>query len=100
DVKARVDYQKCIGCNLCFIACEDGAHQAIELDGPEVRMASGQVRAGPRIVDPECVGCNLCSLVCPVQGCISMVRVDQSEEPLSWNQRKERGITEPPRSAH
>src|SRR5207245_8881530 len=23
DVKARVDYQKCIGCNLCYVACED-----------------------------------------------------------------------------
>ena len=93
DVKARVDYQKCIGCNLCYVACEDGAHQAIELDGP--RIATGQ--PGPRIVDAECVGCNLCYLVCPVQGCISMVRVDRSTEPLSWNERKARGITGPPR---
>jgi dihydropyrimidine dehydrogenase (NAD+) subunit PreA len=100
DVKARVDYQKCIGCNLCYIACEDGAHQAIEIDGPMVKMASGQSRPGPRIVDAECVGCNLCSLVCPVQDCISMVRVDDSKETLSWNERKARGITEPPRSAH
>jgi hypothetical protein len=29
-----------------------------------------------------------------------MVRVDGGKEPLSWNERKERGITEPPRSAH
>jgi dihydropyrimidine dehydrogenase (NAD+) subunit PreA len=100
DVKARVDHQKCIGCNLCYIACEDGAHQAIELDGPMVRMASGQMRPGPRIVDAECVGCNLCSLVCPVQGCISMVRVDHHTETLSWNERKARGITEPPRGGH
>ena len=98
DVKARVDYQKCIGCNLCYIACEDGAHQAIELDGPQVKMASGLSRAGPRIVDVECVGCNLCSLVCPVQGCIDMVRVDHASEELSWNERKKRGITESPRS--
>jgi dihydropyrimidine dehydrogenase (NAD+) subunit PreA len=100
DVKARVDHQKCIGCNLCYVACEDGAHQAIELDGPMVRMASGQMRPGPRIVDAECVGCNLCSLVCPVQGCISMVRVDHHTETLSWNERKVRGITEPPRGGH
>ena len=26
---ARIDYAKCIGCNLCYIACEDGAHQSI-----------------------------------------------------------------------
>ncbi len=98
DVKARVDHAKCIGCNLCYIACEDGAHQAIELDGPLVKIANGTTRAGPRIVDAECVGCNLCSLVCPVQGCISMVRVDQGGEELSWNERAKRGIKEPPRS--
>src|SRR5436305_4078541 len=23
---ARINYAKCIGCNLCYIACEDGAH--------------------------------------------------------------------------
>ena len=97
DVKARVDYQKCIGCNLCHIACEDGAHQAIDLDGPQVKMASGLLRAGPRVIDSECVGCNLCALVCPVQSCISMVRVDTHTETLSWNQRRERGITTPPR---
>ena len=28
---ARIDYEKCIGCNLCYIACEDGAHQCIDL---------------------------------------------------------------------
>jgi dihydropyrimidine dehydrogenase (NAD+) subunit PreA len=100
DVKARVDHQKCIGCNLCYVACEDGAHQAIELDGPLVRMASGGERAGPRIVDAECVGCNLCSLVCPVQGCITMERVDEGTEPLSWNQRRARGIVTPPRSTN
>ncbi len=100
DVKARVDYQKCIGCNLCHIACEDGAHQAIDLDGPMVRMANGQHRPGPRVIDSECVGCNLCMLVCPVQSCISMVRVDKSTEPLSWNQRREQGITAPPRTTN
>ena len=30
----------------------------------------------PRVDETECVGCNLCSLVCPVDGCITMVRVD------------------------
>jgi dihydropyrimidine dehydrogenase (NAD+) subunit PreA len=95
NLKARVDYQKCIGCNLCFVACEDGAHQAIELDGPAVRTAAGETRPGPRIVDEECVGCNLCSLVCPVQGCISMARVDTYGEPLSWDEMKARGLADP-----
>jgi len=100
DVKARVDYQKCIGCNLCHIACEDGAHQAIKIDGPLVRLGSGESRPGPRVLDEECVGCNLCSLVCPVQDCITMVRVDGHTEPLSWNQRRDQGLTEPPRTTN
>ena len=28
-VKARIDAETCIHCNLCYRACEDGAHQAI-----------------------------------------------------------------------
>ena len=28
---ARIDQTKCIHCNLCHIACEDGAHQCIDL---------------------------------------------------------------------
>ncbi len=97
DVKARVDYDKCIGCNLCHIACEDGAHQAITLDGPLVKLANGATKPGPQIVDKECVGCNLCSLVCPVQGCITMTRIDHATEELSWNARRQAGSAEVPR---
>jgi dihydropyrimidine dehydrogenase (NAD+) subunit PreA len=100
DVKARVDYAKCVGCNLCHVACEDGAHQAIALDGPPVKLATGASRPGPRVLDAECVGCNLCALVCPVQGCITMTRVDPGGEELSWNQRRAKGITGPPRGGH
>ena len=31
-IVARIDQQKCIGCDLCHIACWDGAHQCIHLD--------------------------------------------------------------------
>jgi dihydropyrimidine dehydrogenase (NAD+) subunit PreA len=31
-VVAHIDEQKCIGCDLCHIACWDGAHQCIHLD--------------------------------------------------------------------
>ena len=95
DVKARVDYDKCIGCNLCYVACRDGAHQAIELDGPVIKAAEGGTRPGPRVLDSECVGCNLCSLVCPAQGCISMVRVDSSTTPMNWNEFQASGLKEP-----
>jgi dihydropyrimidine dehydrogenase (NAD+) subunit PreA len=37
-IVARIDEQKCIGCDLCHIACWDGAHQCIHLD-----RASGTV---------------------------------------------------------
>jgi len=40
----------------------------------------------PRVDEEECVGCNLCSLVCPVEGCISMDRVDNLP-PQSWEER-------------
>jgi dihydropyrimidine dehydrogenase (NAD+) subunit PreA len=29
---AQIDESKCIGCDLCYIACWDGAHQCIHLD--------------------------------------------------------------------
>jgi dihydropyrimidine dehydrogenase (NAD+) subunit PreA len=34
-IVARIDEQKCIGCDLCHIACWDGAHQCIHLDRVE-----------------------------------------------------------------
>ena len=37
----------------------------------------------------DCVGCCLCSLVCPVEGCISMVRVDDESESKTWNELME-----------
>ncbi|MBI1787521.1 MAG: NAD-dependent dihydropyrimidine dehydrogenase subunit PreA, partial [Acidobacteria bacterium] len=39
-IVARIDAEKCIGCQLCFVACWDGAHQCIHVNGhrtpPEV----------------------------------------------------------------
>ena len=45
----------------------------------------------PRVDETECVGCNLCSLVCPVDGCITMVRVDQGVPAETWEERT-RGV--------
>ncbi len=41
----------------------------------------------PRVDEHHCVGCNLCSLVCPVEGCITMERVDNGLAPQSWAER-------------
>jgi dihydropyrimidine dehydrogenase (NAD+) subunit PreA len=32
---ARINAEKCIKCNLCYIACNDTAHQCIDLVSPE-----------------------------------------------------------------
>jgi len=76
-VVARVNNENCIKCNLCYIACEDGAHQCFSFD--ENRY--------PVVDEVECVGCNLCALVCPSPGAISMVRLDDGSNPQSWKQR-------------
>ncbi|HKD81156.1 MAG TPA: NAD-dependent dihydropyrimidine dehydrogenase subunit PreA [Candidatus Angelobacter sp.] len=88
---AAIDAEKCIGCNLCYIACEDGAHQCIRVE----QRPRGDLRHGvalkhvPHVLEDECVGCNLCALVCPVPGCITMVQVDTRRPQMSWKQLQE-----------
>ena len=102
---AEIDADACIGCQLCYVACEDGAHQCIDLpDGvapdreaayawlnPDAERLTAapdttaqQEGRVPIVREPDCVGCNLCAIVCPVPGCISMVERDGGE-PLTWN---------------
>ena len=69
SVKARIDAERCIHCNLCYRACEDGAHQAIRLE-----RTNGTSTL--TVDDAECVGCRLCEYVCPVDGCITMAEVE------------------------
>jgi dihydropyrimidine dehydrogenase (NAD+) subunit PreA len=109
-VIANINADLCIGCQLCYIACEDGAHQAIEPwrgsengsqasshapHAPNRGEGSGAAKTNsegfdvhvPRILDEECVGCNLCALVCPVENCITMKQVHNDRAPMSWNDR-------------
>lgn len=85
---AKIDPEKCIGCNLCYIACEDGAHQAIDAaERPHGDLRDGAIaKHMPRIKEEHCVGCNLCALVCPVPGCITMAEVDTGRAPMSWRE--------------
>jgi dihydropyrimidine dehydrogenase (NAD+) subunit PreA len=76
---ARIDQSKCIHCNLCYISCEDGAHQAIDL-----KQINGHSET--TVKEEDCVGCCLCYLVCPVEDCISMARVDDGTESKTWNE--------------
>jgi dihydropyrimidine dehydrogenase (NAD+) subunit PreA len=66
---AHIDEARCIHCNLCYVACHDGAHQAIRLEG-----TNGSSRLS---VDGDyCVGCRLCGYVCPVEGCITFEELE------------------------
>ena len=113
-IVARINADKCIGCDLCYIACWDGAHQCIHhevKEPPAVREARSrqritltpiakldQARGGnghgsaaaphvPHVDEEECVGCNLCALVCPVEECITMEKVETGKPSESWEQR-------------
>ncbi|MCB9651634.1 MAG: NAD-dependent dihydropyrimidine dehydrogenase subunit PreA [Deltaproteobacteria bacterium] len=111
-VVAEIDPAKCIGCQLCFVACMDGSHQCIHIPGmsDDEKRARGHVAfptavpdrpvvaAGgtpgarvPWVHEEECVGCNLCQLVCPVEGCISMVEQRKAGEVVTWNDRMRAG---------
>jgi len=90
---ARIDYEKCIGCNLCHIACEDGAHQCIDLvDSTPYGLGPGRVprKPVPKVRQDDCVGCNLCSIVCPVDDCITMTPVDTGRAAMSWHDYQSR----------
>ncbi len=83
-VVAEIDKDKCVGCDLCYIACDDGAHQAI-------RIPTENGNRIPEIIEENCVGCNLCSLVCPVENCISMVQKDDGSKHLTWAEETDAG---------
>jgi dihydropyrimidine dehydrogenase (NAD+) subunit PreA len=74
-VVAQINPEKCIGCQLCYVACDDGAHQSI-------RLLPGHRE--PEIIQETCVGCNLCSLVCPVDECITMTHIDTGKPFMTW----------------
>jgi len=109
-IVAEINHEKCIGCDLCYVACWDGAHQCIHLGNagtipaaleaatrqritltPVAKFETSNKRTPPeripRIDEEECVGCNLCALVCPVEDCITMMRVDRGIPAQSWAQR-------------
>ncbi|NQT97840.1 MAG: NAD-dependent dihydropyrimidine dehydrogenase subunit PreA [Candidatus Marinimicrobia bacterium] len=108
-ITANIDEEKCIGCQLCYIACLDGAHQCIhtrqshcsayhgesdhgiyprtEIQPPVLHKANGGIPDHVPFVDEdECIGCNLCQLVCPVPGCITMIEQDSKIAAKTWQE--------------
>jgi dihydropyrimidine dehydrogenase (NAD+) subunit PreA len=99
-IVARIHPDKCIGCELCYTACWDGAHQCIYVHArPDGIAATPVTKAAQLALNPmqtpphripwvdenECVGCNLCWLVCPVDGCITMDEVPTGLPKQSWD---------------
>jgi dihydropyrimidine dehydrogenase (NAD+) subunit PreA len=97
---ARIDAEKCIKCNLCYVACNDTAHQCIDLVSPQgvlVEPLSYDVRSNgkneatetrpqPQVREEDCVGCRLCYNVCPVDNCIEMVEVPSGRSAVTWSE--------------
>lgn len=84
-VVAHINQDKCIHCGLCYIGCEDGSHQAIDL-------SYGNPYNTYTIKEAECVGCNLCKLVCPVDNCITMEEQRKGPEYINWKEYQRRGL--------
>ena len=106
---ARINTDLCIKCNLCYVACNDTAHQCIDLvspAGPVVpplaydvrsngRQEAVETRPQPRVREEDCVGCRLCYNVCPVHNCISMDEVKPERETVTWDElsREQASVT-------
>jgi len=97
---ARIDRDKCIKCNLCYVACNDTAHQCIDLINsaggviPPYSYSAGsngkheavELRPQPVVREEDCVGCRLCYNVCPVDHCIEMVQLPSGRDSITWDQ--------------
>lgn len=112
-VAAAVDPRKCIGCDLCLVACRDSSvhcihtgehplpagHHAPSRDAAIARWKETGIKV--TWVDwDECTGCNLCSHVCPVPGCITMADDTRGKPFESWNDRIAKGTDKVPGGLH
>ncbi len=100
---ARIDQQKCIRCDLCYVACNDTAHQCIDLiaaDGHVVpphayaiqsngKEAAIHSRPSVHVREHDCVGCRLCYNICPVEDCIHMIEEPSQRPAVTWAQLSE-----------
>jgi dihydropyrimidine dehydrogenase (NAD+) subunit PreA len=106
---ARINPDLCIKCNLCYVACNDTAHQCIDLESEAGAVVSPyaydvrsngkqdatQNRPQPRVREEDCVGCRLCYNVCPVHDCIQMAEVKPERASTTWDEisRQQSAVT-------
>jgi dihydropyrimidine dehydrogenase (NAD+) subunit PreA len=64
-VVSEINRNICAKDDLCYIACRDAGHGAIELDKDRL----------PVVDEEKCVGCGLCLSVCPVWECVKLKEV-------------------------
>src|SRR5438874_7720641 len=97
---ARIDADRCIKCNLCYVACNDTAHQCIDLiaangewvapysydAGSNGKQAAVGTRPQPQVREEDCVGCRLCYNVCPVEKCIEMIELPSGRDSVTWDE--------------
>jgi dihydropyrimidine dehydrogenase (NAD+) subunit PreA len=60
--KSKIDNERCIQCEVCFVACRDAGHGAISMNSERF----------PVVNEDLCAGCALCKVVCPVNGCVDI----------------------------
>jgi dihydropyrimidine dehydrogenase (NAD+) subunit PreA len=68
-VRAHVTAETCIRCGVCYVACRDGGHQAIEFGADR----------SVRVDEEKCVGCGFCATTCPVADCLNLRRTPAPE---------------------
>ena len=66
---AELVEEKCVGCGLCYLACFDGGHMAIDWDS-EKRL--------PHFDEEKCVGCAMCMQVCPADAIKMNEKIESS----------------------